>query len=1012
VAGGGFNGFPASLDPDKIMKMMTRKLSCLAWLSWSALAPLSAQEPAPPTAAVFLDPQIHRDATFARELGQTIQSAGYAIDYVDAASLTNPAVLTPKAWSLLVLPQGRSLPAAAVTPIERFLEGGGNLLALGAPLWDVALYRLGDRWFSRPEYEQALAAIRPERRVTELTTADLARWTRNTYQPQSRCSREIESTPAGSVLHVRTLTTTGWETLCAPALNQPFPPGHTLTCFRAKGGPRSKRLSFEWAERDGSRWIAMVELTAEWRNYTLTPTAFVPWQPPAGRGGSGDRFHPERAARLTIGLAESHGADMNGPNEYWITDIGVASNPFGELGPALGPESPHIEALAPGYLFYPVTTPVELAVPDLNGPTARRTFRPANEPIVALHPRPSGAGFDQGRPWRWQPLLEAQAANGDHRGAVAVLLTRAAGGSTAVFTPNQPEFYHQPGALDLVRDAAARMRRGLFLLEGGAEFFTLFTNQPVRLGARLAVPGAATRSGLAVSISVNSAHSTEPAAFACRLPVSAAGSSNPTVETNWLPSAWPAGGYQVTVRLWQDEKVVDQLTHELQVWQPAAQPRYVEAREAALWLDGQPWKAHGVNYMPSSGIGVGNEYFEFWLGKGAYDPSVIDRDLRRVRAMNLNAVSVFIYHRSLQAQHLLDFLRRCRELGIWVNLSLRPGTPLDFRWNEMKALIEHYRLAENDTVMAYDLAWEPSHYDQAHQVKHYSEAWQQWVVARYGDGEKARKAWELDALDPRQIEQAGYQPRSVPPMSWLSRDGPWRRLVADYRRFLDEMLAPQYAEARRLVRSIDPHHAVSFRMQLAGDPTHLGSPLPYDLYGLAGSVDLWEPEAYGRIGDWERVKAGRFTAAYARLCDPAKPLVWAEMGNTVWDQRTMAPDPDRLNFTARYYSDFYRMLRESGADGVFFWWYPGGYRLYERSDFGIINPDGTDRAVTKVIRDEGARFIAAPKPPAPNYWIAVDRESDARGLPGIYERVKAEFWQAVADGKMPGLKWTKRPGRE
>ena len=37
----------------------------------------------------------------------------------------------------------------------------------------------------------------------------------------------------------------------------------------------------------------------------------------------------------------------------------------------------------------------------------------------------------------------------------------------------------------------------------------------------------------------------------------------------------------------------------------------------------------------------------------------------------------------------------------------------------------------------------------------------------------------------------------------------------------------------------------------------------------------------------------------------------------------------------------YRMFIESGADGVFFWWYPGGFRLGENSDFGIINPDGT-----------------------------------------------------------------------
>jgi hypothetical protein len=146
-----------------------------------------------------------------------------------------------------------------------------------------------------------------------------------------------------------------------------------------------------------------------------------------------------------------------------------------------------------------------------------------------------------------------------------------------------------------------------------------------------------------------------------------------------------------------------------------------------------------------------------------------------------------------------------------------------------------------------------------------------------------------------------------------------------------------------------------------------------------------------------------FTAAYARLCDAGKPLIWAEMGYTVWDMSRMAPNPEKLEFEARYYADFYRMMVQSGADGVFFWWYPGGFRVGENSDFGIINPDGTDRPVTRVIRREGPRFIRARKPAKPDYWINVDRERDARGLYGIYEAVQGEYWKAIAEKRRPGL---------
>ena len=133
--------------------------------------------------------------------------------------------------------------------------------------------------------------------------------------------------------------------------------------------------------------------------------------------------------------------------------------------------------------------------------------------------------------------------------------------------------------------------------------------------------------------------------------------------------------------------------------------------------------------------------------------------------------------------------------------------------------------------------------------------------------------------------------------------------------------------------------------------------------------------------------------------------MWAEMGYSVWDINRMAADPQKLAFEAEYYADFYRMLTESGADGVFFWWYPGGFRLGENTDFGIINPDGTDRPVTKVIRREGPRFLKAPKPATPNCWIAVDRDRDSRGLYGIYEAAQADFWNALREHKRPGLRW-------
>ena len=166
----------------------------------------------------------------------------------------------------------------------------------------------------------------------------------------------------------------------------------------------------------------------------------------------------------------------------------------------------------------------------------------------------------------------------------------------------------------------------------------------------------------------------------------------------------------VSVSLTLAEVPIDGLRHELGVWAPKAKPaihrvarrRVLAARQA---LEGERGELHALQRDWAGQLPL----LRSWLGRGAYDPEVIERDLRRVKAMNLNAVSVFVEHESLKAQHLLDLLRRCDALGLHVNQSLRPGTPMDFQWRKMKELIEFYRLAQNDTVFAYDLAWEPSH---------------------------------------------------------------------------------------------------------------------------------------------------------------------------------------------------------------------------------------------------------------------------------------------------------------
>ena len=971
-------------------------------------------------AAVWLADVPGGDPVWAQELAGQVRAAGYAVETLDSITLTNVTQIDTNSFALLVLPNARILPVESVAAITHFLGQGGHLMALGLTAWETPTFRLGDRWLTQAAYQAGLAAQPVEHRLVDFAAENATNWVRHSNQPGHPATREIVPSLNGAALRVRLDSLDGWDTVEPPARSWVWEPEQSLTCFRARGNTATRQLALEWTEADGSRWIATVDLKPEWQNFALPPSAFRPWQPPPARGGPGDQVNLRHVARFTVGLAVSHTAFDPGPLEYEFADFGTARNPFGDAPLPASVALPRLESLSPAYQCFALTTPVSVRPPPWQA-LVRETASTTHNGGVrwssdgrALHPRPRGVGWRQKGSGRWQPILVARDADTDeYRGAVGVLLAPddAPGslGTWAVFTPADAAFYRQAPVHDWLGRTLRRLRAGAFLTEGGAEYFTLFPDQPVQLGARIRNFRPDRELQAEVMLTVLPQRE-GPELLRHRAPVTVAPGATEVVETLWNPAAWPTGGCVVAVQLLVNGRLVDELYHELNRWEPKRNPEFVSIADGGFQLGGKSWRAHGVNYLPSSGIGVANEHFEYWLGRGAYDPEVIERDLRRIQAMGLNAVSAFIYHRDLASQHLLDFLFRCERLGLKVNLSLRPGTPMEFRWDEMKALIEHYRLPEWDTVMAYDLAWEPSHFDEAFQWRNYGGPWNDWLRRRHGTVAAAVRDW---ACPSNVAAELTGPPASVetnvlltPPARWLVQDGPWRPVVVEYREFLDEWIGQHYAEARRRVRTVDPHHPFSFRMQLSGDPTHTGTGLiPYDFFGLRDAVDIWEPEAYGRIGTWDKVRPGLFTVAFARLCDPAKPVVWAEMGTSVWDGNANGASPSKLAFAASFYRDFYRMLRESASDGVFFWWYPGGFRLFENSDYGILNPDGTDREVTRVIRAEGPRFLAASPRQAPTRWVPVQPGPAVRGLPGIYEAVQADFWQAVATGEPVGLQW-------
>jgi hypothetical protein len=917
------------------------------------------------------------------------------------------ASIDPETYPLVVVADAARVPIELPEALAKYAERGGHLALLGGPFFHEPLWRYKDRTLNHGQLAEAVAQdIRPSV-LLDFESAG-ARWRNHTDRHPSRsAAARIEGGAAGTrwALKLDVSTEAGWDTFESPPLEPIDDPAAVLTTFWAKADRPGGELVVEWRERDGSRWMATIRLTDRWRQYILPVEALRYWPDPRipSRGGPGDRFHPERLASIALGLAHSHTLlpAEEGRRAIWIDQIALAAPPAELRRPADladgGMDVPVIETASPGYKLIPVTNAAALRINSALGVAG------ANLPLVqhihAPTPRPEGTGLDRGRPWRFVALVESLDEKGRAQAAPASLLIPEAGGIVLSAPTGDSGFFTQSVASEWLKAVIARMIDGVFLYEGGAKFYVAFEGEEMPVGA-VVINRGREPARVRVEVAVEDARGRE--AYRRGWNLELVPGERRRVADLWRVPAGSGDRFRVAARLLRADRAIDGIEHGLRVWRPKQSPEFIQARGGDFYLGDRLWRAHGVNYMPSSGAACeDNEFFEYWLDGRAYGPEIVDRDLVNLKDLGLNSVSAFVYHRSHGSRNLLDFLIRCEGHGLKVNLSLRPGTPMDFQWAKIREMIEANRLAENDTIMAYDLAWEPLWGDQAAR-RRFDGQWRRWIEQRYGSVEKAEAAWGCPA--PREGRQI-----AGPSDEQVSGDGPWRKMVIDYRQFQNELLDEAYRRARDLVRTVDAHHLVSFRMTIAGDPTSPPARMAYDPAGLSGAVDIMEPEGYGRIGDWERVRPGWFTVAYCRAVAPQLPVIWSEFGHSAWDANLGRASGDRLEFAGRFYDDFYRMAWLSGSSGTFCWFSCGGYRFNERSDFGILAPDGSLRPQAEAIRRWAAKMIESRPRPAIDHWIPIRLGCDADGVAGVYRRVEREFWAAVAEGRNPGLRVDPQP---
>ena len=942
------------------------------------------------------------DRSVAAHLAAALRKAGFGVTCISAETACNPAVLSPWHFSLYVIPNATVYPGDGYQALTQYLRRRGHLMVLGGPAFTRTVWQYGDRWVDRGSIRALLAKQRAERVFLSFDdTDDLSAWSWATNATDVPSKIEVvEGAPTGKCMRMSMEGLTSWCTYSSPTIEGMFPEGHELLCFWARGDAQTSQLSVEINETDGSRWIAVAPLTTQWQHCVLAPGDFAYWpdsRTKKTRGGSGDRLNPQAANRIVLGLAFSHTKKVGrGPHTLWVDQFGTAANPFADFmaGPANALQP--IETITPTYKVYSINDATKLRVARSQTFVDTDLKLPVTQSPVSSIARPTGQGFGNRSKWRWIPLVEAIDDRGERRGTVAWMIHNHSfpftGSTITAIGVNDQAQFKDPVWTTVVTQAVRRIKQGVFIREAGARHFSYWPSEPVELGAEVVNLGDE-QASLTAKIAVKT-HDGTQTAIEEQTQIDVAPHRSMTLKWKWRAPRTGPETYTVTTELLADGRIVDVVSHELGILSDRrpARDEFVTVKGSDFYLNGHKWYPVGVNFWPLYVAGQESaDYGLGWLTNGFYLPDEVELDLARMAALGMNTV-VIQMGRQDSIRNLLDFLRRCEKHQIKVFGFLHCLSPLAFDEDAARRFIEEARLADNAAFFAYDTIWEPGNWVFRKDKRNaWDRDWEKWIIERYGSLANAEADWGLPAprADGKVASPADHQ---------MKRDGEWRVMVAAYRRFMDDLTSRKWNAAHRKLRKIDPNHLVSFRQ---------GNTLPQDFTFTATPkhIDFICPEGYAiHLGE-DGYNAAGFITRYVNFTTRGKPILWAEFGKSVWDRERMTQDAASLKVQHEYHEMFYRMVVEAGANGTAPWWWPGGYRVNERSDYGICSPDGTPRPSALLLDQYGPRMKTPRDYPKPDTWLSIDRDAHPGGYWHItFNQGKDAYRQARSQGKNLGLR--------
>lgn len=943
---------------------------------------------------------------------EKLSAAGFLVESMDWNSVGDLS-LEPSCIDLLILTKARDVPAFLQNRVRDYLKLGGRFISLGGPPFENEYYSVNNREIplSRLSHKLSEGEFDKTPLFDMENPSTINSFRKDVWNPDNK------QVIGDASISLKAEGTTGNLCLCYSVdnfyINESFeapispPSGHNALGFWLRADENTHTVSISLTDKNGNMFKTRVTPSVEYQYFMLTKRDFT------YVGNNQERSAPapagidiSEATLICIGHALSHAYSTAGGHRFLIDDIST-----GKIA-LLNDEQVIIDGLYPPYKFYPITNAVRIVS------SASQSILPPAEyeltdSLFSLSPRPQASGTNKGRRFRFIPLIEAYDDKSFRCGYAGYIMLNYSygqlssdveGSAIGVFTPSDDLFY-QNGGEDAVIATALALTAPVLLIEGGADEYIYLPDQAPICGAAVLVREQVDLSEYLITIIAG------VQTITCTADELSVVKSQENWEIRGVTTDFSSFTGEVTVTLTKDGQVIDSICHSIEIYtaKPIEECHFaqIQAGQNEVHINGSPVRFFGVNYMPSSNIGIDVfPEFEHYVSSYAYDPEVIENDIRKIAEVGLNAVSIFFYYDpSIVSNNILHLVELCRKHGLYVTLSLRPhANPFDFNKAELEEMISRYHFNENDNIVGYDIAWEryvgtyePCYGNFAGR-KSFDRAFNRYLLQYFGSYDAAEKL--TGCILPRD-EQGNVIGLSD---DQLRVDGQHTPLVAFYRRCIDHEVIRAHVAARDFIKSIDPNHLITAR---SGDAS--GIPLVdpgvygYDFTSLVPALDFFSPESYALSDEATSMRQGIFTNLYARYANADAVIQWMEFGKSVWTGSNFIDNHSSLEAQAEYFKGFFDMLLAGHTAGLYAWWWAGGYRVLEQSDFGTINPDGSDRPVTCVFRDYARRFINAPLLAKPSTFFSIDRDLHSDGIRSVYRSLEESIFSAISQGKAIAL---------